>query len=235
MNTTTTTNNNNFICGLQLMCLTPEEEEYPYSFEASDNNYDNDDDADDVMNHVYNDNAHIQWLDDSECQENLATILPLNPEVCMIDSDNHIQPMDGVHLFFEELGYFCQEPEPIDPTRDYDAEFIQERDDKKKATFANERQRRHHIDLDEYHPLDVKENKKGQSMPSLDDTNSGLSSTSSSIYHEETCPHLQQQQQHNQTTAFIHDLRSPLNHHGLYANTKMTAYAYAPHVVRTLL
>lgn len=146
-------NNNNsnnqeefFFPGLQLLSLTPEEDEYQYN--------DHEEDTD------------ITWVDDCECQENLPTILSLNPEESIIDGDNHIQSMDGHKLFFEELGCFTEEPEPIDPTRDYDAEakiLIEERN----------KTRKHHVDL-------------GTPLPSLDDTtsdiSSGISSTSSSFH-----------------------------------------------------
>ncbi|KAI8647152.1 hypothetical protein BD408DRAFT_408687 [Parasitella parasitica] len=133
------------IPGLQLLCLTPEDD-YQYN--------------DQEENQEYN------WIDDCECQENLATILPLNPEECIVDSENHIQNVDGHRLFFEELGCFTEEPEPIDPSRDYDAEavaFIEERN----------KTRKQHVELS-YSP-----------MPSLDNTTSGLSSASSSFHHDE--------------------------------------------------
>jgi hypothetical protein len=167
-------NNQEDLCfnGLQLLCLTPEEDEYQYDdYEETD----------------------ITWIDDSECQENLATILPLNPEECIIDSDNHIQSMDGYHLFFEELGYFTEEPEPIDPTRDYEAEakiLIEERN----------KTRKQHVDL-------------CTPVPSLDDTTSGVSSTSSS-FHAADEP--------------LTDIRA-----AFYSNgpQKMAAYSYASHAL----
>ncbi|OBZ91700.1 hypothetical protein A0J61_00253 [Choanephora cucurbitarum] len=130
------------IPGFQIMCLTPEEDDYPYEDQ-------------------YDDQQDICWLDDCECQENLATILPLIPEACIVDKDNHIQSMDGIHVFFEELGYFTEEPEPIDPTRDYDAEAKQLLEERNKT-------RKQHIDL--------------SPVPSLDNTDSGMSSTSSSFH-----------------------------------------------------
>jgi hypothetical protein len=143
-------NNNNqeefdMIPGLQIMCLTSEEDDY----------------------HYYTEEEECNWIDDCECQENLATILPLNPEECIVDKDNHIQNMDGIQLFFEEIGIIYDEPEPIDPTRDYEAEaqiLIEERN----------KTRKQHVDLE-------------SPIPSLDDTltNSGISSTSSSFHHDE--------------------------------------------------
>lgn len=167
-----------FIPGFQIMCLTPDEEEEEYNYNIDQAEED------------------ITWLDDCECQENLATIFSLNPEECKVDKDNHIQQLDGVHLFFEELGYLTEEPEPIDPTRDYEAEgrlLIEERN----------KTRKHHIDL-------------STPVPSLDDTNSGLSSTSSSFHQDD-----------RQT---INDIRSPLYMGGYTSPTsKCTAYNYSNH------
>lgn len=175
--TTENFNNNNMndfvIPGLQIMCLTAEEDDYRYEEEDTCN-----------------------WIDDCECQENLPTILPLNPEGCMIDSENHIQSMDGVYLFFEELGVLTEEPEPIDPTSNYEAEakiLIEERNKTRKK----------HVDL--------------SPVPSLDDTTSGISSASSSFHGTDE----------NLT---LMDIRSPLYLGVNGGQSKMTAYAYAPHV-----
>jgi hypothetical protein len=138
---------------LEFISLTPEEDEYDYNCCDQEETY---------------------WIDDCECQENLATIVPLNPEECIVDEENHIQTTD-LHVFFEELGYFTEEPEPIDPNRDYDAEakaLLEERDKTRKK----------HVDL---------------SMPSLVDdyahnnTPSGISSTCSSFHAHDsfTIPH----------------------------------------------
>ena len=144
MTTITTDNFNNqndfVIPGFQIMCLTPEEDDYPYE------------DEEETM---------CNWIDDSECQENLSTILPLIPESCIVDSENHILNTTGVQLFFEEIGILYDEPEPIDPHRNYEAEakiLIEERNKTRKM----------HIDL--------------SPMPSLDDTTSGISSASSSFH-----------------------------------------------------
>ncbi|KAI9478338.1 MAG: hypothetical protein EXX96DRAFT_570457 [Benjaminiella poitrasii] len=194
MATMNRTNNNNeeyeCIPGLQLMSLTPEEDDYDYY--SQDN---------DTITTTYAAN----WMEDSECQENLATILPLNPEECVVDENNHIQNVDGIHLFFEELGYLTEEPEPIDPTRDYEAEakiLIEERN----------KTRKQHVDL--------------SPMPSLDDTTSGISSTSSSFHHDEPIT--------------ANDIRSPLyiGHGGGFisyqSHTKVAAYAYAPHAISSI-
>jgi hypothetical protein len=106
------------------------------------------------------------WLEDSECQENLFHILPLTPEETRIDHNNQIHTT--FKLFFEELGYLTEEPESIDPTRDYEAEakeLLAKRDCKKV--------RQKHIEL--------------SVSPSLDESfNSGISSCSSSIYQDNT-------------------------------------------------
>ncbi|KAI8393808.1 uncharacterized protein BYT42DRAFT_486320, partial [Radiomyces spectabilis] len=92
------------------------------------------------------DDPPCTWLEDSECQENLFQILPLNPEETVVDSNNHIQT--HIKLFFEELGYLTEEPEPIDPNVDYEAlneALMKER---------NNKLRRHHIDLSRLPSLD---------------------------------------------------------------------------------
>ncbi|GAA5810599.1 hypothetical protein MFLAVUS_004022 [Mucor flavus] len=143
----------NEFCIPGFVCLTPEEDDYQY-----DDDYYNQQEEE-----IYT------WIDDSECQENLATILLLNPEECITDKNNHIKSMDGVQLFFEEIGIIYDEPEPIDPSRDYEAEakiLIEERN----------KTRKHHIEL--------------SPIPSLDDTPSGNSSASSSFHGTEERPNL---------------------------------------------
>ncbi|CAO3660588.1 unnamed protein product [Rhizopus stolonifer] len=133
------------------MSLTPEEDDYDYNIDQEEETY---------------------WVDDCECQENLATIVTLSPEECTIDAQNHIQTSD-VKVFFEELGYFTEEPEPIDPTRNYELEA-------KILLAEREKTRKKHIDL---------------SMPSLvDDTHtpSDISSNCSSFHaHDSFTPHHQ--------------------------------------------
>ncbi|KAI9031914.1 hypothetical protein CLU79DRAFT_730659 [Phycomyces nitens] len=123
------------------------------------------DDEDNAPYYEYPDEEDCPtWMDDCEVQENLFQIIPLTPEESRIDKDNHIVQSNPCYYFFEELGYFTEEPEPIDPTRDYDAEaqqLIQERN----------RTRQKHIDI--------------SSTPSLASSRSGLSSTSSSIHHHD--------------------------------------------------
>jgi hypothetical protein len=130
---------------LVFFSLTPEEDEDVYPQSPQD----------------YEDQP-CTWIDDSECQENLFHIVSLTPEETIIDKDNHIHT--SFKLFFEELGYLTEEPEPIDPSRDYDQEardLLSQRD--KKV-------RQKHVNLSH--------------TPSLDYTRSGISSSSSSIHHE---------------------------------------------------
>jgi hypothetical protein len=107
-------------------------------------------------------NEECTWIDDSECQENLFQIISLTPEETIIDQDNHIQAT--FKLFFEELGYLTEEPEPIDPNRDYEQEA------KDLLNQRDRKVRQKHVDL--------------FCLPSLDYSRSGLSSSSSSIHHE---------------------------------------------------
>lgn len=106
------------------------------------------------------------WIEDSECQENLFHIVSLTPEETVIDKDNHCIHT-SYQLFFEELGYLTEEPEPIDSTRDYEKEYrelLSKRDNKNVV-------RQKHVDL--------------ARIPSLDySSRSGISSSSSSIHHE---------------------------------------------------
>ncbi|KAI9487342.1 MAG: hypothetical protein EXX96DRAFT_450289, partial [Benjaminiella poitrasii] len=80
------------------------------------------------------------WIDDSECQENLFQIISLAPEETVIDKDNHI-----IHttyqFFFKELGYFTEEPEPIDPNRDYEQEA------KELFNRRNKKARQNHVNV----------------------------------------------------------------------------------------
>ncbi|KAL0081626.1 hypothetical protein J3Q64DRAFT_1730810 [Phycomyces blakesleeanus] len=95
--------------------------------------------------YMYSDEKYTMWLDDSECQENLFDIMLLTPEESFVE-DNHIKT--HIRLFFEELGYLTEEPEPIDPTRDYEAEA--------KILFAsrNLKTRQKHICLSDLPSLD---------------------------------------------------------------------------------
>jgi hypothetical protein len=133
---------------LVFFSLTPEEDDDSYPQSPQD----------------YEDTT-TNWIDDSECQENLFHIVSLTPEETTIDKDNHCHT--SYQLFFEELGYLTEEPEPIDPTRDYEKEaqeLLNQRDNKKII-------RQKHVDLTR--------------IPSLEySSRSGLSSSSSSIHHE---------------------------------------------------
>lgn len=130
--------------GFEILTLTPDEGDDSSNFDDEDNN----------------DNSACNWMEDSECQENLFQIIPLMPEESVIDEDNHIQT--HIKLFFEELGYLTEEPEPIDPTRDYDAEARQMLEERNRT-------RQKHVELSR--------------VPSLAHSRSGVSSTSSSFHH----------------------------------------------------
>lgn len=104
------------------MCLTAEDD---YSTEQED--------------------STIYWLNEDdhyECHENLGTIIPLGTEECIVDTNNHIQNLNGFHLFFEELGVLTEEPEPIDPNRDYEGEarlfFSKQRKCRRENTLIQE-------------------------------------------------------------------------------------------------
>jgi hypothetical protein len=168
-------NNNEIMPGFQILCLA----------------------ADDMSNDYYEEDDVCNWMDDCQCQENLPTLLSLAPEECIIDQDNHIQSVDGVKLFFEELGYLTEEPESIDPTRDYEGEARILLEERNKST------RKLHINL--------------SPIPSLDDTQSGVSSASSSCHNIEEHP-------------FI-DIRANFGFDHC-TSQKVEAYSYAPHAIR---
>ncbi|KAI9251054.1 hypothetical protein BY458DRAFT_524162 [Sporodiniella umbellata] len=133
---------------IEFLSLTPEDDDYDYRLDQEEETY--------------------YWVDDSECQENLATIVTLSPEECTVDAENHLVcTTTDAHVFFEELGYFTEEPEPIDPSRNYELEaqiLLAERDKTRKK----------HVEL---------------SMPSLvDDTHtpSDIASNCSSFHAHDT-------------------------------------------------
>ncbi|KAI8331673.1 hypothetical protein BC941DRAFT_438122 [Chlamydoabsidia padenii] len=111
----------------------------------------------------------IEWLEDCEVQENLFQIIPLTPEETCCDQDNHIIQPRSISLFFEELGVLCEEPEPIDPSRDYEAEFKLHNQQLEQLYSVNKRRprRQYHVHLD--------------STPAA--SSPGLSSSSSSFHH----------------------------------------------------
>lgn len=136
------------------------------------------------------DEPMIDWLEDCELQENLFQIIPLTPEETICDKDNHIIQTDQ-HVFFEELGYFCEEPEPIDPTVDYEADYKERMDRQQQQLKKNGRaralQRQQHVDLESI-PCAAAPNTAAypalSPSSSMDATPSpGLSSTSSSFHH----------------------------------------------------
>lgn len=147
------------------------------------------------------------WIEDSECQENLFHIVSLTPEETIIDKDNHCIHT-SYKLFFEELGYLTEEPEPIDPSRDYEKEakeLSSQRDNKRVV-------RQKHVDLSR--------------LPSLEySTKSGLSSSSSSIHHEHhfidiRSPHYMGiPQQHNNSSIADNAYHYGNNHHHQHASS----------------
>lgn len=165
-----------FIPGLELISLT-------------DDCYD-----DDYYNNCTNqDDPVVEYLDDCESQENLFQIISLTPEETRIDQDNHIIPAD-IHVFFEELGFICDEPDVIDPTRDYEAEYKQRMDLQQQQLIKNGQARRQrHIDLESIptpsssnhmSSLAAPVSNQHHRHPSIDTAPSpGLSSTSSSFHH----------------------------------------------------
>ncbi|KAI8086546.1 uncharacterized protein BX664DRAFT_336121 [Halteromyces radiatus] len=108
------------------------------------------------------------WLDDSLSQENLTDIMILTPDETTTDNSNHICTT-SIRLFFDELGYLTEEPQPIDPTKNYAEEF-----EARVAQHTYKKTRRRHIDLSR--------------IPSLldEDPASDMSSTSSSFIHHPT-------------------------------------------------
>lgn len=104
---------------ITFFCLTPEPDE------QDDYDYKQDD---------------YSWMDDNECQENTFNIIPLTPEESTIDEDNHIHTT--FQFFFKELGYFTEEPEPIDPTIDYEKEALLMNQVKNRKV-----RRRQHMDI----------------------------------------------------------------------------------------
>ncbi|KAI8878500.1 hypothetical protein K501DRAFT_287844 [Backusella circina FSU 941] len=139
-----------------------------------------------------NDQETCSWMEDSECQENLFHIVALTPEETSIDENNHIHTT--FTFFFEELGYLTEEPEPIDPTRDYDQEA------KDLLNQRDRKVRQKHIDLIR--------------IPSLEyNTRSGLSSSSSSIHHEQ---HLDVRSPHYMGHPLQSNSHKDHSHHSTY-------------------
>ncbi|CDH59108.1 hypothetical protein RO3G_02272 [Lichtheimia corymbifera JMRC:FSU:9682] len=177
------------IPGFEILTLAPEDD-YNYN-----NNIDDPDES-----------TVCNYIDDSFCQENLFQILPLMPEESSIDENNHIH--SHVKLFFEELGVLTEEPEPIDPTRDYDAEarqLLEERD----------RTRQKHVQLSE--------------TPSLSSSQSGLSSTSSSCHHHDH-HHNDYSNDNTRSPLYMGHAGGP-NHHA----TSPMPYSSPYHPIKTVL
>ncbi|SAM08394.1 hypothetical protein [Absidia glauca] len=133
-----------------------------------------DDDLDDRT--YVNQEPMIDWLEDCEVQENLFQIIPLTPEETCCDQDNHIIQPQQVSLFFEELGILYDEPEPIDPSRDYEAEYqLHTKQLEELYSLKKRARRQHHMHLDSI--------PKVTSNPPDITTSPGLSSSSSSFHH----------------------------------------------------
>ncbi|ORX52479.1 hypothetical protein DM01DRAFT_1336853 [Hesseltinella vesiculosa] len=130
------------------------------------------------------DHDMVEWIDDCEVQENLFQFIPLVPEEAHCDKDNHI--VQEIRVFFEDLGYLCEEPDQIDPTADYEAEF-QQRSDQQKQSWAprrKQRRRQQHIDLVDSTCSSIKNPSLEQTCPqSMDIASPGLSSSTSSFHH----------------------------------------------------
>ncbi|KAI8086493.1 uncharacterized protein BX664DRAFT_335941 [Halteromyces radiatus] len=169
-------NQDYFIPGLELIQLTDDDSNtYNYNEEEEDD--------------------QIEWMDDYETQENLFQIIPLMPEETCCDKDNHI--IASTKIFFEELGYVCDEPEPLDPTRDYEAEYRQRTESLQQQLNNNNRRRQRHVDL--------------ASIPTIDASPSpGLSSTCSSFHHTDD-DHYDEEQ--DVRSPLYMGRVSPLNHH----------------------
>ncbi|KAI8073939.1 hypothetical protein BC940DRAFT_289576 [Gongronella butleri] len=139
---------------------------------------DDDDEADQCV--CFDDDVQL-FVDD------MMDIVPLVPEETRIDAGNHCCCASPCNLFFfKELGYFSDEPLPIDPEIDYEAEYLvrleqqRERHAKNRGTRCS--RRRHHIDFAE--------------MPSLSHETSrhtGSSSSSSLAVQHQQQQQLQQQ------------------------------------------
>jgi hypothetical protein len=192
------TNSNSDYSGFAFLALTADDPEpllvKSYHEDHYHHHHHEDGEDDDNDDETITPDTTAYWVDDSLCQENLPAIITLTPDEATIDSTNHIHS-DNIHLFFEELGYLTEEPEPLDPTRDYLAEYHVQLEQQQQRY---KKSRRHHIDLDR--------------IPSLLDDNetntaSGVSSSSSSfIHHHHHHHHHHHQTQQQQLQSVI---RSP--------------------------
>ncbi|ORZ14052.1 hypothetical protein BCR42DRAFT_417950 [Absidia repens] len=162
--------NDFFIPGLELISLTDE--------------YDDNDSSDNCLDR---DEPMVDWIEDCQVQENLFQIIPLTPEETICDKDNHIIK-SNVNVFFEELGYICDEPEAIDPGCDYEAEYKQQQQ-KYDNNVRRRRQRQRHVDLETIITTPASSSTTTTTPAvirhgTMDTVSSpGLSSTSSSLYH----------------------------------------------------
>lgn len=181
--------------GLEIIPLTPDEDDSSYNHTSDE--------------HSQETTVHCNWIDDNECVENLFQIVPLMPEESTIDENNHIQT--HIKLFFEELGYLTEEPEPIDPTRDYDAEAQQMLEERART-------RQKHIHLSR--------------SPSL--CYSGISSISSSHndyqhLHDVRSPLYMGQigQQHHRNTTFVSSSSNNTAYISLSSSSPAQSYSHS--------
>lgn len=64
-------------------------------------------------------NTNYDYYDDTP--DDLLELLPLTPDITSTNDSNRLHC--ETRLVFEELGVLTEEPEPIDPNRDYEKEF----------------------------------------------------------------------------------------------------------------
>ncbi|CAO3589802.1 unnamed protein product [Absidia cylindrospora] len=141
------------------------------------------------------------WVDDSLCQESLMDILTLTPDVTTTDSGNHIT--ESIHLFFEEIGHLTEEPQPIDPSKDYLAEY-HERLELQQQRYK--KSRRHHIEISRIPSL----------LDDNDTTVSGISSSSSSFIQHHHDNDYNHHHHHHQTENHHHHHHHHMDSHHPY-------------------
>lgn len=107
---------------------------------------------------------------DENTPDDLLELLPLTPDITYTTENNqlHCEP----RLFFEELGVLSEEPEQIDPSRDYEKEFEVLQNELARQRRSRKRRNAKDASLN--------------SLPSL--VNSGVTSAASSLerrrYHQ---------------------------------------------------
>jgi hypothetical protein len=71
------------------------------------------------INYYSQESTHYGYFDTT--QDDLLEIMPLTPDITSVTDTNQLHC--DIRLFFEEIGVLSEEPEPIDPNRDYEKEF----------------------------------------------------------------------------------------------------------------